>query len=87
MVENKGMDGFFKTFLLDWLIRRKQNLISYSISVLIKDKLFIPEFVPLIGGDYKGTEFGGYLNFEMVEPNKNSESSETLKPLNQWGEI
>ena len=58
------------------LIREKQNFISGS--VVSQNKLFIPEFV-----GKKGT-YSKHLNFEMVAPNK---KSETLKPMNIWGHL
>ena len=54
------------------LIRGKQSYISGS--VVIKDQLFIPEIVKKNGRNF--------LNFEMVAPNKRSE---TLQQLNNWG--
>ena len=54
------------------LIRGKQNAISGS--VVLGNKLYVPEFVTENDNDY--------LNFEMVAPNT---ASETLQPMNDWG--
>ena len=68
-------NGAWKEDTIATLIRGKQN--SISGSVVLKNKLFVPEFV------YKGGGYS-YLNFEMVAPNK---KSETLQPMNKWEQV
>ena len=68
-------NGAWKEDKTATLIRGKQNLISGS--VVLKNKLFVPELVN------KGGVFS-YLNFEMVAPKK---KSETLQPMNKWEKV
>ena len=62
------------------LSRGKQNQISGS--VVIKNQLYIPEYVGIGKKDKYGMYTKAYLNFEMAAPNT---ASKTLQSLNSWG--
>lgn len=69
-------NGAWKEDEVAKLIRGKENFISGS--VVIKDQLFIPEFIK------SSTKGYSYLNFEMVAPSK---YTRTLQDINKWGQF